>query len=88
MGKWIGIDAEAPGSLPPERTPVLICGLNGVVQHVAYQLVFDHNGAYWEDMLGYGDDIDLFDSSQPVTHWMQLPSPPYSPTHNGGENDG
>lgn len=85
MGKWIAIDSKIPSSLPPERTPVLICGQNVVVQHVAYQLVFDHTGAYWEDMLGYGDDIPLFDMAQPVTHWMLWPEPPYGPQLSDSE---
>mgnify|MGYP000043957400 CR=1 FL=1 len=75
MSEWSGFDAEIIGTWPPERTPVIVCGYNGHVQHIAYQLVLDHNGAHWEDMMGYGDDIDIFNGYK-ITHWMHLPEPP------------
>ena len=76
MGEWNGFDAEVMGSWPPECTPVIVCSAYGVVQHVAYQLVIDGDRAYWEDAIGYGDDIDIFSESQQITHWMPLPEPP------------
>ncbi len=64
---WISVEER----LPAEGNEVLIYNGNAGKRYTdVWMLLYDEDGPYWEDTVGYQYGVDE------ATHWMPLPEPP------------
>ncbi|ANI29467.1 hypothetical protein PL78_06390 [Yersinia entomophaga] len=64
---------------PAPYTPVLVA-MNGVVQHITYQIEEGDNGDYWQPVNNEDDDGAPINQFQ---HWKPLPTAPVYPVEGG-----
>ena len=70
---------ELGPTYPDHYKPILVA-MNGIVQHITYQIEEGDNGDYWQPVSNEGAE------GAPITqfqHWKSLPAAPVNPVEGG-----